>query len=385
METTRPHLDRAHGDVEQGVADVLTDRVVRHAAPHAAPPNWLIRWETWRPMYLTECVAEMIGVFFYVYSGIGASASFYVTSAAKVAGFGSLLTIGASYGAGIVFAIIIAAPVSGGHLSPSFTLCFWMFKGFPGRKAWRYVLAQILGGFFAALAVYGQYKQPFDEIHASLVAAGEGAVNFSTNGPASVLALFPQVTQAGDLRYVFLNEFICNVFLAILVFCVIDGSNFLIAPAISPVIIGAGYAVIIWGFASQSIALNIARDVGGRMACGVIYGRGCFTTYPGYTALAALTTLPASTLFLGDTDRVLVNLPPGVDREALGLQGGEPLTMRSLTRERINAEKGSPDVASNESQSFMRRRNSFSKSATAHKECEYESDSRSRGTPTESR
>lgn len=73
-------------------------------------------------------------------------------------------------------------------------------------------------------------------------------------------------------------------------------------------------AVIIWAFASQSVALNVSlpiskfpkvssltaiigqigRDVGGRFACGVIYGSGCFSTYPGYTALAALTTLPAS-------------------------------------------------------------------------------------------
>lgn len=61
-------------------------------------------------------MAEMIGVFFYVFAGIGASASFYVTAATGEAGFGNLLTVGIAYGAGIAFAIIIAAPVSGGHL-----------------------------------------------------------------------------------------------------------------------------------------------------------------------------------------------------------------------------------------------------------------------------
>ncbi|KAL8292375.1 hypothetical protein RQP46_001841 [Phenoliferia psychrophenolica] len=40
-------------------------------------------------------------------------------------------------------------------------------------------------------------------------------------------------------------------------------------------------------------------------------------------------------MFLGDTDRILVNLPPGVDKDTLGLEGGEPLTLRALTRDTV--------------------------------------------------
>jgi hypothetical protein len=36
---------------------------------------------------------EALGVFIYVYCGVGATAAFYITSVAKVAGFGSLLTV----------------------------------------------------------------------------------------------------------------------------------------------------------------------------------------------------------------------------------------------------------------------------------------------------
>lgn len=57
----------------------------------------------------------------------------------KEAGFGGLLNIGLCYAFGIVFAIIVAAPVSGGHLSPSFTIAFTIFKGFPLRKVPYYV------------------------------------------------------------------------------------------------------------------------------------------------------------------------------------------------------------------------------------------------------
>ena len=72
-------------------------------------------------------------------AGLGASATFFVTSAVKEAGFGGLLNIGLCYAFGIVFAIIVAAPVSGGHLSPSFTITFAIFKGFPLRKVPYYV------------------------------------------------------------------------------------------------------------------------------------------------------------------------------------------------------------------------------------------------------
>lgn len=84
--------------------------------------------------------------------GMGASASFLVTSASKTAGFGSLLNvslsdrcvssglsgtlnfgpcpqIAISYFFGIVFALILSAPVSGGHLSPGFTISFVLLKG----------------------------------------------------------------------------------------------------------------------------------------------------------------------------------------------------------------------------------------------------------------
>lgn len=82
-------------------------------------------------------------MFFYVFSGVGATATFFVTSAAKEEGYGSLLTVGLAYAFGIAcaplspllapapsvlltsapyaVAIIVAAPTSGGHLSPSFS------------------------------------------------------------------------------------------------------------------------------------------------------------------------------------------------------------------------------------------------------------------------
>lgn len=61
------------------------------------------------------CDADQLystGVFFYVYPGIAATASF--TLGAENAAFGSLLQVGLAFGFGIAFAIITCASTSGG-------------------------------------------------------------------------------------------------------------------------------------------------------------------------------------------------------------------------------------------------------------------------------
>jgi glycerol uptake facilitator-like aquaporin len=52
------------------------------------------------------------GVFFYVYPGIAATASF--TLGAENAAIGSLLEVGLAFGFGIAFAIITCGSTSGG-------------------------------------------------------------------------------------------------------------------------------------------------------------------------------------------------------------------------------------------------------------------------------
>lgn len=347
MQGQRDHLNRDHGDVEVGVADLLQNRggEGKHAAHLPEPPAWLVNWERRRPTLLVECVAEVVGVFMYVFAGVGASASFFVSSAANQAGFGSLQTIGLCYAFGIAFAIIIAAPVSGGHLSPSFTVCFVLFKGFPIRKAPWYILSQLIGGFLACLLVYGIYKEQLVEITAGMRlkygAAADVAI-FSPQGPAGIFGLFPGRTQGNG--YLFLNEFMGNIFLSILVFAVLDACNFFVALPSAPFVIGLGYFVVINGFALDSVALNAAREIPGRMVCAMFYGGKCYTMYSSYTAIAALTTFPVSLigagfqiLFLSDSAKMIVNHPPALAEEisVLNESRGFPTIGRSITRETV--------------------------------------------------
>ena len=86
----------------------------------------------------------------------------------------ALFTIGLAYGVGIVVALVVCTATSGGHFSPAVTIIHALFNGFPPTKTvrlvkakWRsakliylrrYIIAQILGGFFASWFVYWQWR-----------------------------------------------------------------------------------------------------------------------------------------------------------------------------------------------------------------------------------
>ncbi|GJN91312.1 hypothetical protein Rhopal_004331-T1 [Rhodotorula paludigena] len=324
MQAQRGHLDRANGDLEVGVADLLQQRPnAHHSAPLPAPPSWLVAWERKRPALLVECFAEALGVFIYVFGGLGATATLVITTAAKEQGFGSLFNVALGY------ALSIAS------------IAFTVFKGFPLRKVPFYILSQLLGGFLAALCVYGIFSQQLKEVTAALEVVAPAQI-FTPQGPAGIFALFPSVGQ--ELRWAFFNEFLGNMFLSIIVFSVLDLCNFFVSLPAAPFVIGFGYLVIIIGFSVNSVALNVARDLGGRFACATIYGHKCFTASPGYTALAALTTFPATlcgaliqTLFLSDTARMIVNAPPAMADQVsiVNEQRGFTSPSRAITRESV--------------------------------------------------
>ncbi|KAG8885040.1 hypothetical protein FRB98_002040 [Tulasnella sp. 332] len=309
MAHQRPH--RNTRDMEVGVANVTADHPnqFHNPPPVTTPPGWLVKWEASRPRWLMECLAEAIGVFFYVYCGLGASAAFFVTSAAKQSGYGDLFTIGWSYGLGICFGILVSGPTSGSHLSPGYTIAFAIFKGFPWRKV------PIFGAFIAAMCVYGVYRQDLVAITAELKAGGPAtaAAIFTPQGPAGVFALFSQVGQG--LGYAFLNEIFATTLLALIVFTILDLSNPFISFVSAPILIGMGYAVVIWAFAPVSLVLNAARDLGGRFVAGIFFGRAAFPAR--YTALAVFTNILGTVigaaiqvLFLADSTRpVSIQVP----------------------------------------------------------------------------
>ncbi|KAF9074516.1 putative aquaporin 2 [Rhodocollybia butyracea] len=268
--------------------------------------------------WFVECFAEFLGVFFYVYAGVGSQTAWINGTILNIAGLGSVLQIGLAYAFGIVFAIGICASTSGGHFNPAVTLTLVVFKKFPPLKALRYIIAQILGGYVACLLIYVQWFDIIKEAEGALVLAKMEAIMFTPQGPAGAFALY--ALPGLNLGRAFLNEFVTDVFLALVIWGSIDPTNILIPPAVGPFVIAIAYAAAIWGFATPTLAANPARDLGGRLAALTIWGKQA--AGGPYAAIAALTSIPATMfgvllheLFLTDSARVI----PAAQREYMSV------------------------------------------------------------------
>jgi len=259
--------------------------------------------------WLVECLAESLGVFFYVYAGVGSQASFVVGGLANQPALGSLFQVGTAYAIGIVLALTVCASTSGGHFNPCVTITFAIYKGFPWRKVPRYIISQILGGYVACLIVYLQWKGTLIPIEELLASQGKlDAINFTPNGPAGIFGLYTM--PGASLGLTFCNEFFVDVFLALVIWAVLDPSNFFTPPFLAPWTIGFAYAAAIWGYSPNTISANAARDIGGRLVAMTIWGRKA--SGGRYAAIAALTNIPATILaatiyefLLTDSSRVL--------------------------------------------------------------------------------
>ncbi|KAJ6566893.1 aquaporin-like protein [Mycena capillaripes] len=278
------------------VSNANVNRVVYMSDLHGGRPGFFSSWERLRHgklHWLAESFAEAMGVFMYVYAGVGSQAAFVVGNLTKTAGLSSVLQIGLGYACGILLAITICSATSGGHFNPCITIVHMLFKGFPPLKGARYIASQILGGYIACLFIYLQYRTPLLEIQALLPAATLDAINFTPNGPAGIFGLY--LLPGSNLGQVFVNEFVVDFFLAIVIFGAVDPSNVLIPPAAAPLTIAMAYAAAIWGFSAIGLSANSARDLGGRLAAMTIWGKAA-AGIPGYAAIAALTNIPATIL-----------------------------------------------------------------------------------------
>ncbi|KAF7369568.1 Aquaporin-like protein [Mycena venus] len=298
------------------VSQANSERVVYVSDLQGKRPGFFTKWERLRHSrlhWLSECFAEAMGVFLYTYPGVGSTAIYVIGNLMKESGLSSLFQIGLAYGGGIFFAVGLCASTSGGHLNPCITIVHVLFKGFPPLKALRYIIAQILGGYIACLLIYAQYHHVLKTAEATVIASvgeeGLAAINFTPNGPAGIFAIYAQT--GSNLGQVFMNEFVTDFFLALVIFGCLDPSNVLIPPPMALVTIALAYASAVWGFAPVGLAANSARDIAGRLAAMTIWGREAAGN-PHYAAIAALTNIPATILacivhelMFVDSDRVV--------------------------------------------------------------------------------
>ncbi|GJE97716.1 aquaporin-like protein [Phanerochaete sordida] len=289
----------------------LPRRDVVHLADVHTRPRVFSVWERYRHRqahWFVECIAETMGVFFYVYAGVGSTAGFVIGNLSNES-ISSVLQIGFAYAFGILFALITCGSTSGGHFNPAVTICQVIFRGFPIKKACRYIVFQILGAFLAGLLVYVQWRVNIRATEAVLHTEGKwDAVMFTPQGLAGIFALY--APAGSNLGQVLLNEFVCDFLIGLVIWSCMDPTNFLVPPSAGPWIVSFSYAMCIWGYSPVGLSTNTARDLGTRLAVMAIWG----TPAAGgsYAAIAALTNIPATILaacfhefILADSSRVI--------------------------------------------------------------------------------
>ncbi|KAL4969874.1 putative aquaglyceroporin [Aspergillus stella-maris] len=191
---------------------------------------------------LRQELAEWLGVTVAMTLGLCAGLSTY-TSQTQAGSFG---TLAPAWGFAFMIAIYVCGGISGGHLNPSITISMSWFRGFPARRVFTYLFAQLLGAITAGGIAYAIY---YDAI-----------VNISTvNGvphnesPAKqALVTLPKSFITPPTA--FFTEFIGSAILMGAIMALGDDSN---APP------GAGMQAFIIGILTSVLVLALGFTTGG--------------------------------------------------------------------------------------------------------------------------
>ncbi|WIF72417.1 MIP/aquaporin family protein [Proteus vulgaris] len=203
-----------------------------------------------------QCLSEFIGTALLVFFGLGCVA------AARIAGAQlGLWEISIIWGLGVALAVYLTAGTSGAHLNPAVTVAFWLFACFERRKVVPYIIAQMLGGFFAAVVVYFMYYSVFlDYEQVNGIVRGSQESLFT----AGVFSTYPAAQIS--VAQAFVVEIIIAVILVGLILALTDDGNGVPKGPLAPLLIGILIAVIGGAFGPLTgFALNPARDFGPKL------------------------------------------------------------------------------------------------------------------------
>jgi len=243
----------------------------RYPAAHqrgGEEPSHPNAWAAFRHR-IREPAAEFLGTMLLVMFGLGVNCQAVLSSSPAVASSpkGSWDTAVLGWGVGGAAGVWASGGISGGHINPAVTFSQVVLRRFPLRKFFAYALAQLLGAFFGALIVYGNYARAIHEF--------EGGVR-TVPGTAGLFATFPldYVSNATS----FFNEFLATALLLIIISSVTDKRNGPPPAGLVPLAIFFAFVGITASFGMQtSFAINPARDFGPRLVTAIFYGRNVWS------------------------------------------------------------------------------------------------------------
>lgn len=209
-----------------------------------------------------ELIAEVFGTFVLILLGDGVVA--HVGLAPRLAAPAyDWNTIAFGWGFAVVLAVYMAGGVSGAHINPAVTLGLAAKRDFPWSKVVPYILAQMVGAFLGALAVYLVYME-------GLQAAG--MPNVWATGPGSIFetAFWGGEGLAAAGTYGILNASLAELFGTFVllwgVLAMTDERNLAPQSNLGPFLIGMVVLSVGLSLGGPSgYAINPARDLGPRI------------------------------------------------------------------------------------------------------------------------
>uniref|UniRef100_A0A0K0D3V5 Aquaporin-9 n=1 Tax=Angiostrongylus cantonensis TaxID=6313 RepID=A0A0K0D3V5_ANGCA len=216
-----------------------------------------------------ELLAECIGTFFLLFIGIAAN----IQAAASIGG--NLTSCYIAWGLGFMFAVYLAASVSGAHLNPAISTAQCVLGNIPMWKVFLYAIAQLIGAYLgAAVSYFGHHDDLWKLDGGNRHVTGARAT-------AGLFTTFPSAHMStwGSL----LDQILGTAILAGLI-CLITDKRHKIPTGFVPPAAGAIMCMIAMTYgANGGFAINPARDLGPRLftLCAG-YGWEVFSAYGYY-------------------------------------------------------------------------------------------------------
>jgi len=256
---------------------------------------------------MKEFIGEVFGTFILILLGDGVVAN--VGLAPRVAGTAynwNTITIGWAFA--VIIAVYVSGGISGAHLNPAVTLGLAVRRGFPWKKVLPFIVAQMIGAFLGALAVFLVYR---DGLQAA------GMPNVWSTGPGSVFgqAWWGSASSGATGGYTMLTAAIAELFGTFMLMWGIaasgDAKNMGLKDNLGALIVG--FSVLAVGLSlggPSGYSINPARDLGPRILGALVGTKDLFD--PQFYWLIVPVLVPAIAgpigLFLYDV-LVTKNLP----------------------------------------------------------------------------
>jgi glycerol uptake facilitator protein len=222
-----------------------------------------------------EFVAEIFGTFILVLLGVGVVVNVGLAPRMAAGSAFDWLLINTGWALAVVIAVYAVAGVSGAHLNPAVTLALAVKRGFPWGKVPAYMVAQVIGAFLGAVALFLTYRDGL---------VGAGFPNVWTGGPGSVFAEAwwgnPAAREAIGSYSLFTATFAEAIGTAVLLWGVMmafDQRNMAVGANLGPLIVAlAVFAVGTSLGGPTGYMINPARDFGPRLFGALIGTQGMF-------------------------------------------------------------------------------------------------------------